>query len=428
MNNEENGFLGNDANLNQEPIETDQENQTENSGSYGNAAEFESVMPQEGKTKKVREKKPGGIKKVLKIAGISIAALIVLFIIIGMLIPSPYSAKEITDKMASAMSKNIGSNNISDIVEYSESTDPNKLLGKEGEYIGKTSFKDKRLKSTDDNVMGGTIEVFDSLQSLELRKYKIETVYALSEQAFEKFGSYSVYGTGPKMTMFVENNAILRIDSEGLDENAINAYGTAFKQVMNTNKDFKDKTIMTDSELALKKDEIYNKIELLIADNVKQLEDKLAEIKSNVETAVVKAEKSLNRTDLSDAKDAVAGVYADYFSVEVKNWNSRLTTVDNKIVAAEKAAIQKELDARTKTLSAGKYTVGKDIKAGLFDAIAVSGGGNFIIHDKYGSLKVNEILGVKDPSFYLRKYSNLQLKDGDEIDIRSTLKVKFQAK
>ncbi|GEM_PF-5408707 len=427
MNNEENGFLGNDANLNQESIELEQENQADNSTSYGNAAEVESVMPQGGKTKKVREKKPGGIKKVLKIAGISIAALIVLLIIIGTLIPSAYSAKEITDKMASAMSKNTGSNNISDIVEYSESTDPNKLLGKEGQYIGKTSFKDKRLKSTNDNPLGGTIEVFDSLQALELRKYSIETVYALSEQSFEKFGSYSVYGPG-QMTMFVENNAILRIDSAGLDENAINAYGTAFKQVMNTNKDFKDKTIMTDSELASKKDEIYNKIELLIADNVKQLEDKLTEIKSNVETAVVKAEKSLNRTDLSDAKDAVAGVYADYFSAEVKNWNSRLTTVDNKIVAAEKAAIQKELDARTKTLSAGKYTVGKDIKPGLFDAIAVSGHGNLFIHSSGGSLKVNEMMGTTDPRWYIKKYSNISLSNGDQIEITSTLKIKFQAK
>lgn len=330
--------------------------------------------------------------------------------------------------MASVMGKNTGANNISDIVEYSESTDPNKLLGKEGQYIGKTSFKDKRLKSTDDEVSGGIIEVFDSMQALELTKYKIETAYALADQQFSKFGSYAVYGTGPKITMFAENNAILIIYSEGLDENAINAYGTAFKQVMNTNKDFEDKVIMTDSELTAKKEEIYNEFNQLVADSVKSLEDKLAEIKSNVETAVVKAEKSLNRTDLSDAKDAVAGVYADYFSAEVKNWNSRLTTVDNKIVAAEKAAIQKELDARTKTLSAGKYTVGKDIKPGLFDAIAVSGHGNLFIHSSGGSLKVNEMMGTTDPRWYIKKYSNISLSNGDEIEITSTLKIKFQAK
>lgn len=66
MNNEENNFLGNDANLDQEPIGLEQENHTDSSMNYSNAAEAESVMPQGEKTKKVKEKKPGGIKKVQK--------------------------------------------------------------------------------------------------------------------------------------------------------------------------------------------------------------------------------------------------------------------------------------------------------------------------------------------------------------------------
>ncbi|MGN1310723.1 MAG: hypothetical protein ACI4VP_03325 [Clostridia bacterium] len=75
------------------------------------------------------------------------------------------------------------------------------------------------------------------------------------------------------------------------------------------------------------------------------------------------------------------------------------------------------------TLTAGKYTVGEDVKAGKYDIIAQSGHGNFYIPSK-----VNETMGTTDDDFYLRNYNNVTLKNGDTIDITSSLKVLLQAK
>lgn len=77
------------------------------------------------------------------------------------------------------------------------------------------------------------------------------------------------------------------------------------------------------------------------------------------------------------------------------------------------------------TLTAGKYIVGTDIKAGKYDAIAQANSGNFFVN---GSTSVNEILSAKNDSFGIPQYSNLTLKQGDTVEIRSGLSVKLQAK
>lgn len=77
------------------------------------------------------------------------------------------------------------------------------------------------------------------------------------------------------------------------------------------------------------------------------------------------------------------------------------------------------------TLTAGKYTVGTDIKPGKYDAIAEANSGNFFVN---GSTSVNEILSARNDGFGIPKYSNLVLKEGDVVEIRSGLSVKLQAK
>lgn len=76
-------------------------------------------------------------------------------------------------------------------------------------------------------------------------------------------------------------------------------------------------------------------------------------------------------------------------------------------------------------LTAGKYIVGTDIKAGKYDAIAQSNSGNFFVN---GSTSVNEILSAKNDGFGIPKYSNLNLKNGDTVEINGRLSVKLQAK
>jgi hypothetical protein len=48
---------------------------------------------------------------------------------------------------------------------YSEVTDPNKLLGRPGQYLGKVNFQDRRVKASErlsrfDVSAGGSVEVF----------------------------------------------------------------------------------------------------------------------------------------------------------------------------------------------------------------------------------------------------------------------------
>ena len=70
-------------------------------------------------------------------------------------------------------------------------------------------------------------------------------------------------------------------------------------------------------------------------------------------------------------------------------------------------------------LSAGKYTVGTEVKPGKYNVIAKAGHGNFYVK---GS--ANEIMGVEESDeFYIKEYKNLVLKQGDEIEISGTLKV-----
>lgn len=52
--------------------------------------------------------------------------------------------------------------NVGNIVDYDETTDPNGNLGRPGNYIGKTDFEDKRLEQFGEFPTGGTIEVFSS--------------------------------------------------------------------------------------------------------------------------------------------------------------------------------------------------------------------------------------------------------------------------
>ncbi|UOE58118.1 hypothetical protein [Cytobacillus oceanisediminis] len=92
--------------------------------------------------------------------------------------------------------------------------------------------------------------------------------------------------------------------------------------------------------------------------------------------------------------------------------------------AKEKAAAEKA--ARNKTFTAGKYLVGRDIEPGLYDAKALAGQGNFIVLGGYTGLKVNEMFGLGE--FYNDAFNNLELEDGDEIEINNDLKIQFIAK
>lgn len=115
-----------------------------------------------------------------------------------------------------------------------------------------------------------------------------------------------------------------------------------------------------------------------------------------------------------------ADIYIDFVEYTKQTVNKSSST-NNSNSAQEKG--------EDITLTAGKYTVGTDIKPGKYDAIAQSGSGNFFVK---GSDSVNEILSSsasKNTSYgYIDKYTNLMLKNGDTVELRSNLKVLLQAK
>lgn len=101
-------------------------------------------------------------------------------------------------------------------------------------------------------------------------------------------------------------------------------------------------------------------------------------------------------------------------------WDGNTNTV--KLSNAKKAPF---------TLGTGQYVVGEDIAAGKYECTAVSGSGNFMGDvASLGFMGLNEILAAEDEEFYENRstYSNLRLQDGDVIEIKGDLKVKFTLK
>lgn len=68
------------------------------------------------------------------------------------------------------------------------------------------------------------------------------------------------------------------------------------------------------------------------------------------------------------------------------------------------------------TLPSGYHLVGRDVPAGNYIATAPQGSGNFIVYDKNGMPKVNEILGKDDFGLSVEKIK-FSVKNGDVIYI-----------
>jgi len=61
---------------------------------------------------------------------------------------------------------------IGEFVVFTDEADPNKFLGRPGQYIGKATWKDTRIKDEKniEVIAGGGIEIFPTLESLKPRK------------------------------------------------------------------------------------------------------------------------------------------------------------------------------------------------------------------------------------------------------------------
>jgi len=75
---------------------------------------------------------------------------------------------------------------INEIV-YTESSDPNSLLGRPGQYVGKVNFLDKRIEKAARDKKGCTIEVFASQSALAPRKTYLESISQRGGPGFNMF-------------------------------------------------------------------------------------------------------------------------------------------------------------------------------------------------------------------------------------------------
>lgn len=116
--------------------------------------------------------------------------------------------KYITDKLKTVPT-------VGNVVIYTAETDPNTLLGRPNQYIGKLNFTDTRFKDIPvEN--GGTIEIFANQNDLEARANYVE----------------SVTKSMPMMVVyqFKHENLLMRLPRE-LTPEQVKEYETALKQM-----------------------------------------------------------------------------------------------------------------------------------------------------------------------------------------------------
>lgn len=79
---------------------------------------------------------------------------------------------------------------IENIIEHTESTDPNDLLGRPGGYTSKVNFADSRIEQYDiTDPYGGTVEVFITKNDTEKRRDHLEAIL----NAMDIFGGQYIY-------------------------------------------------------------------------------------------------------------------------------------------------------------------------------------------------------------------------------------------
>ena len=81
------------------------------------------------------------------------------------------------------------------------------------------------------------------------------------------------------------------------------------------------------------------------------------------------------------------------------------------------AALQAELDAKSVELSNGNFISGEDFEEGVYDLIAVKGGGNVSSNNMFSG-GINAIMGTANDGFYEKEYKNIKLPAGTELSIK----------
>lgn len=221
-----------------------------------------------------------------------------------------------------------------------------------------------------------------------------------------------------------------------ITEEQVSEYKSTFNSLI---KNFRivETDVPTDEEMSELKKEKEESIEQIMSQQESALINNLDGLASDMDSDVDKALAASNPTDasLADLQDSLSYLKTvPYFSDKIAAWEQNVDAVSEKIAQnkAEEARKAEEEEkarkaAKTRTFSAGKYVVGRDIDSGTYNIVAVNGSGNLFVHDIFGSSTVNEIMSPSGGSFYLTNYNNAYLGGGYDIEIKGTLVVKFEA-
>lgn len=116
-------------------------------------------------------------------------------------------------------------------------------------------------------------------------------------------------------------------------------------------------------------------------------------------------------------KDEVDNLSRD---INLLKLNKKSLENDISVLQSEKKQLSEEvikIKGTPKTYPAGYLIVGEDIVVGKYKIYG--GKSNFFVHDKYGNLKVNIILGNEYSSLGVQEYI-YNFKDGDEVQAESS--------
>lgn len=416
--------------------------------------------------KEKKKHKLGRRDKIFLLIGAILFLLLIIAIYLAFIKKSNLSATDISKKM----SKEI------DSIESYKIVDSDKITGEKHKYTEKTYIYDKKINYTPDDWIeaSASIEVFKNEDDAKLRYDYLINYYEEYEEIFseEDFGDEIAKKSPDKNYLYLDGNVLLQIN-ENATNDLIKEYKNVVKNILRRNK--YDKSSYSKKELDKEK-EINNKEvestikdqkEELINDLNKQLDDMLAELDNCSEVEMYKIQRNvkdydgipiikekydsviskintkkqnnvndvntrinnlyntLDSSELQSIRDKIEEYTDEFYKTYKSDWQTKLNDIENKISEKQR---QEEIARKTKTLSNGNYTVGVDIESGTYDLIAVSGGGNVFIYNSLGRLKVNEIMGTRNSSFYSKTYNNVYLGTGYTIELKGGVTIKFQAK
>ena len=136
------------------------------------------------KGKRIKKSRRRAIKRFLFASGLFLLSSIIVTAIGMRLFPTSPENFPSADELLTALSEK--NEYFGVMIAYDEDTDPNGILGRPGEYISKADFSDTRIEQySDDNLIGGTIEVFENKGDCQDRA---DYLSALSDPSMGAFG------------------------------------------------------------------------------------------------------------------------------------------------------------------------------------------------------------------------------------------------